>query len=160
MIDYVKGNAALPTAFDNEQVIIAHGCNDAGLWGAGFTASLDGVSAAPRRDYILWHESHCSNIEFKGGNLTIASYKDGIFVANMITQRGVRTSEYLKPVRYLWIASCLNKLRGIATSFDPHASVHMPRIGCGLAGGEWKDVEPLVEQFLTRYNVRVRVYDL
>jgi hypothetical protein len=36
----------------------------------------------------------------------------------------------------------------------------MPRIGCGLAGGRWEEVEPLVIAQLTDYGVPVRVYDL
>ncbi|MEU8679992.1 hypothetical protein [Streptomyces sp. NPDC048611] len=39
------------------------------------------------------------------------------------------------------------------------ASVHMPRIGCGLAGGTWSRVEPLVAARLTRCGIPVTVYD-
>ena len=37
--------------------------------------------------------------------------------------------------------------------------VHLPRIGCGLAGGKWEQVEPLVQQFLSARGVAVTVYD-
>ncbi|RAJ47078.1 hypothetical protein K353_00279 [Kitasatospora sp. SolWspMP-SS2h] len=40
------------------------------------------------------------------------------------------------------------------------ASVHMPRIGCGLAGGRWERIEPLVTDRLTARGVPVTVYDL
>jgi hypothetical protein len=36
----------------------------------------------------------------------------------------------------------------------------MPRIGCGLAGGTWERVGPLVEETLGRAGVAVTVYDL
>ena len=39
------------------------------------------------------------------------------------------------------------------------ASVHMPRIGCGLAGGHWSRVEPLVMRRLVERGVAVTVYD-
>lgn len=39
------------------------------------------------------------------------------------------------------------------------ASVHMPRIGCGLAGGKWSRIEPLIEQRLRRRGIPVTVYD-
>ncbi len=39
------------------------------------------------------------------------------------------------------------------------ATVHMPRIGCGLAGGKWEEVEPIVEQQLISHGVNVTVYD-
>ena len=35
----------------------------------------------------------------------------------------------------------------------------MPRIGCGLAGGKWSVVEPLIEQQLVAAGVAVTVYD-
>jgi hypothetical protein len=39
------------------------------------------------------------------------------------------------------------------------ASVHMPRIGCGPAGGEWPLVEPLVAGRLAGRGIPVTVYD-
>ncbi|GHA76937.1 Appr-1-p processing protein [Streptomyces termitum] len=39
------------------------------------------------------------------------------------------------------------------------ASVHMPRIGCGLAGGSWGRVEPLVRKRLVERGTEVTVYD-
>ena len=39
------------------------------------------------------------------------------------------------------------------------ASVHMPRIGCGLAGGQWEEVAKIVEELVNR-GVPVTVYDL
>ncbi|SEQ20797.1 hypothetical protein SAMN04487983_1003320 [Streptomyces sp. yr375] len=35
----------------------------------------------------------------------------------------------------------------------------MPRIGCGLAGGTWSRVEPLVAERLVERGVAVTVYD-
>jgi hypothetical protein len=35
----------------------------------------------------------------------------------------------------------------------------MPRIGCGLAGGRWERVEPLVRRALVAQGVHVTVYD-
>ena len=39
------------------------------------------------------------------------------------------------------------------------ASVHMPRIGCGLAGGKWENIEPLILVQLSERDVEVWVYD-
>jgi hypothetical protein len=35
----------------------------------------------------------------------------------------------------------------------------MPRTGCGLAGGKWSRVEPLVSDRLARRGIPVTVYD-
>ena len=39
-------------------------------------------------------------------------------------------------------------------------TVHMPRIGCGLAGGKWEEVGQVVEQELVDRGVATTVYDL
>jgi len=35
----------------------------------------------------------------------------------------------------------------------------MPRIGCGLAGGTWNKIEPLINQTLIKNEVETYVYD-
>lgn len=35
----------------------------------------------------------------------------------------------------------------------------MPRIGCGLAGGQWEEIEPLIVSQLIEKGVAVTVYD-
>jgi len=35
----------------------------------------------------------------------------------------------------------------------------MPRIGCGLAGGKWSEVEPLIESAIVDAGVAAYVYD-
>jgi len=61
-------------------------------------------------------------------------------------------------VRYPAIEACLEKLAVEALRLE--ASVHMPRIGCGLAGGTWDRIEPIIERTLTKQDVDVYVYDL
>ena len=52
--------------------------------------------------------------------------------------------------------SCLEKVTEYAK--DKKATVHMPRIGCGLAGGKWEKVEKIIEDTLK--GLDVYVYDL
>ncbi|NDV93911.1 hypothetical protein D0T84_03125 [Dysgonomonas sp. 521] len=81
-----------------------------------------------------------------------------IYVANMIGQRGTKTGRSTgAPVRYEAIEACLEKLAVDAKQLG--ASVHMPRIGCGLAGGKWNRVEPLIEQTLIKNDIDVYIYD-
>lgn len=39
------------------------------------------------------------------------------------------------------------------------ASVHLPRIGCGLSCGRWDRVEPLIVAALCDRDIPVTVYD-
>ena len=79
-------------------------------------------------------------------------------VANLIGQHGVgtRTSKS-PPVRYEAIREGLVKIAAYALAQG--ASVHMPRIGCGLAGGAWTRVEPLIAETLLAADLDVTVYD-
>ena len=83
--------------------------------------------------------------------------RQGLWVANMVGQRGTRHGSNGPPVRYDALARCLDRLAGHAAGNG--ASVHMPRIGCGLAGGRWDRVEPLVVAALCARDVPVTVYD-
>jgi hypothetical protein len=60
-------------------------------------------------------------------------------------------------VRYEAIDAGLALLADKALELE--ASVHMPRIGCGLAGGKWSRVEPLISERLVARGVPVTVYD-
>ncbi|MFL1376310.1 macro domain-containing protein [Nocardiopsis protaetiae] len=62
------------------------------------------------------------------------------------------------PVRYEAIAAGLRTVADHA--LEPGATVHMPRVGCGLAGGRWERVEPLVRGALCARGVAVTVYDV
>jgi hypothetical protein len=35
----------------------------------------------------------------------------------------------------------------------------MPRIGCGLAGGDWPEIEKIITAELLSKNISVNVYD-
>jgi hypothetical protein len=60
-------------------------------------------------------------------------------------------------VRYESIDTALSLVAARAAELK--ASVHMPRIGCGLAGGRWERVEPLIEARLVHSGIPVTVYD-
>jgi hypothetical protein len=58
-------------------------------------------------------------------------------------------------------AACSEGLQKVATFAREHeASVAMPRIGTGLAGGDWKEIEPVIEETLGEQAIPVRVYHL
>jgi len=76
----------------------------------------------------------------------------------MIGQRGIRSGSDGPPIRYPAVEQCLRTLGDRAIELQ--ASVHMPRIGCGLAGGHWDRIEPLIDAALGQRGVPVTVYDL
>lgn len=153
-ISVVSGDATCPQARGPK--IIAHVCNDLGGWGKGFVLAISKRWPEPERDYRSWHRGRAGN-DFGLGAVRLVRVREDTWVANMIGQRGIRTGSAGVPIRYDALERCLTALADHA--LERGASVHMPRIGCGLAGGKWSRVEPLVERALTAKGVAVTVYD-
>ncbi len=143
MITYVVGDATRPQG--DGPKIIAHVCNDVGAWGAGFVMALSDRWTAPELAYRAMSQRALGEVQFVG-------VERDLFVANMIAQ----TLGGKVPLRYEALRKCLHT---VASAFRG-ASVHMPRIGCGLAGGTWAEVEPIIQETLCAAGVPVTVYDL
>ena len=150
-ITYLKGDATCPQARGAK--IICHVCNDAGGWGKGFVLALSARWAEPEAAYRAWY---ATGTGFALGAVQFVQVERYIWVANLIGQRGTKTGSSGPPVRYDAIATGLQQVGLKALEFG--ASVHMPRIGCGLAGGQWAKVEPLIQQHLCEAGVAVTVY--
>src|SRR5947209_4653384 len=138
-IKYVKGDATQPQARGNR--IIAHVCNDLGGWGKGFVLAVSKRWPGPEAAYRAWHRGRSKN-DFGLGAVQLVQVEPYIRVANMVAQRGMKTGSNGPPIRYDALRACLEKLAFEAKGLG--ASVHMPRIGCGLAGGRWEQVEPII----------------
>jgi len=151
-ITYLKGDATSPQA--PGQRIIAHICNDLGGWGKGFVLAISKRWPEPEKQYRAWHRSKEG---FGLGEVRFVRVSEFIQVANMIGQHGMKTGSAGPPIRYDAVERCLEKLA--AHALASQASVHMPRIGCGLAGGKWSRIEPLIEKTLVRSGIAVYVYD-
>jgi len=153
-INYVRGDATVPSVKGVK--VIAHVCNDIGGWGKGFVLAVSRRWPEPEKEYRAWHRARAAN-DFGLGAVQFVRVERYVWVANMIGQRGTRTGSKGVPVRYEAIDTALGLLADRAAELA--ASVHMPRIGCGLAGGKWSRVEPLVTERLVRRGIAVTVYD-
>lgn len=154
IINYIKGDATSPQGDGNK--IIAHICNDMGGWGRGFVLAISAKWSLPESSYRAWSGS---GSDFVLGNMQLVQVERDTWVANIIGQKGIKKDqEGLPPVRYEAIRSGLTKLCLKADRLS--ASVHMPRIGCGLAGGSWEMMEPIIAAELVNKGIAVTVYDL
>ena len=154
-INYVIGDATQPIGEGPK--IIVHVCNDIGGWGRGFVVALSKRWPEPEQNYRAWHRGD-EKMPFALGEVQFVQVGEAIWVANMIGQRDVRTVGGVPPVRYEAIQKGLRRVAEAARRLG--ASVHMPRIGCGLAGGKWAEVGKIVEDELAKIGVSVTVYDL
>ncbi|WP_280454179.1 macro domain-containing protein [Nocardia brasiliensis] len=155
-IRYRPGDATRPDA--SGTAILAHICNNIGAWGAGFVLAVSSRWPEPEQEYRRWHRTRAANDnDFSLGAVQLVKVGEGLYVANMVAQNGIRTSPGDTPIRYDALDRCLSTLAGHA--LDLHASVHMPRIGTGLAGGDWLKIEPLILQRLCGNGIQVTVYE-
>ncbi|RYX83519.1 Appr-1-p processing protein [bacterium] len=155
-ITYLKGDATAPSVKGPQ--IIAHVSNDLGGWGKGFVLALSKRFPEPERAYRAWHRDRANN-DFGLGAAQLVNVGRDLWVANMIGQHGKTYKSYTgpPPVRYEASESALGKVGDWALEYS--ASVHMPLIGAGLAGGKWEKIEPLIMATLSERDVAVWVYD-
>ena len=150
----IKGDATSPQAKGPK--IIAHVCNDLGGWGKGFVVAVSRRWPEPERQYRQWHRERASN-DFGLGAIQVVQVAPDLWVANMIAQHGMKTGSHGPPIRYDAVRQCLDSVAEQAA--DLAASVHMPRIGCGLAGGRWERIERIVVETLVANDIATTVYD-
>jgi O-acetyl-ADP-ribose deacetylase (regulator of RNase III) len=152
-IEYKKGDATNPTGDGNK--IIVHICNDIGGWGKGFVMALSKKWKEPENQYREWHKS---KQYFALGEVQFVKVTENTWVANIIGQRDIKKDQHGNPpIRYEAVDSGLRKVSEFAKEIN--ASVHMPRIGCGLAGATWDKIEPLIKSNLIDKAASVTVYD-
>lgn len=172
-IKYFVGDATQPIGDGTK--IIAHVCNDKGGWGRGFVLALsarwpiDAKVSSPEYMYREWSKRKWKGRDFVLGEIQTIWVQDTTFVCNMIAQRDFRELEEdgislkLPNVKYSSLMECLCRLRIQCINSQnsgKYISIHMPRIGAGLGGGDWDKIEKVIESQLSYTPFPVYVYDL
>lgn len=148
-IKYLTGDATKPV---QTPAYIVHVCNDAGGWGAGFVVSVTkAFGRGPEASYRCWSRETES---FRLGKIQIVTVDSKISVVNMIAQTGYMSQQNKHPLHLKALRQCLKQVYMVVDKTN--ITVHMPRIGCGLAGGTWEEVEPVIQKTMT---VDTYVYD-
>jgi O-acetyl-ADP-ribose deacetylase (regulator of RNase III) len=110
----------------------------------------------PERAYRQWHRERSGN-DFGLGATQLIQARHDTWVANMVAQRGIRTGSNGPPIRYEAVECRLTTVADHAVRLA--ATVHMPRIDCGLAGGRWDRIEPIILATLCARDIATTVYD-
>ncbi len=156
-IKYTTGDATLPEIPTGEKAIIVHLVNDIGKWGKGFVLALSGRYPQAEAAYRKWHQGEVE-LPFELGQVQFVLITPDLWVANLIGQHGIARSATPPPIRYPAVQRGLSLVADFALNHTAH--IHMPRIGSGLAGGNWEQIEPLIITELCQRNINVTVYDL
>lgn len=152
-VNYIIGDATNPQTKGNK--IIVHVCNDIGGWGKGFVMAISKRWKQPEQQYRRWFKS---NENFSLGQVQFVQVEEELWVANLLGQHKINRDENGNaPIRYEAILLGLEKV--VQFAIDKHATVHMPRIGCGLAGGTWDKIEPLINKSMVESEIETFVYD-
>lgn len=153
-IQYVIGDATHPIGSGNR--LIMHICNDVGGWGAGFVLAVSKRWKKPEAMYRKWASENNKLLPL--GEVQFVEAAMGITIANMVAQTGMQWRSGAPPIRYEALRSALIQVRDYAQHHD--CSIHAPRIGAGLAGGDWEKIESIIVDELCNYGISVTVYDL
>jgi O-acetyl-ADP-ribose deacetylase (regulator of RNase III) len=164
IINYLQGDTTRPI---RPNALIVHVCNNNGGWGKGFVLALSARWRAPERAYRNWFDNKFNapqvieDKRFVLGNVQFVPItSEDFWVANMIAQNSVRKK--YDPIDKVFLDYDALKLtldKSFKFAKEKKLSVHMPRIGCGLAGGKWHLIEPIINEIINMYSVDTYVYD-
>jgi len=148
MITYLIGDATNPKTLGMK--LLPHISNDVFAWGAGYVLALSKKWKMPEFVFL-------SSEELVLGEVQFVYVERDITVCNMIAQEGVGINKITKlpPIRYEALRECLKKVNEVALKID--ATIHAPRFGAGLSGGDWQVIEQIIKDEIT---VDVYIYDL
>lgn len=148
-ITYLVGNATCPTG-DGHKVIM-HICNNIGAWGKGFVVPLGNKYPLARKMYLSCEEYGLGTVQF-------VLAPDDVLIANMVAQNGVKSFVNPTPIDYDALRECLDIVFKTAKAED--RSVHAPKIGSSLAGGDWDIISKIIEDVSDKHDVPCFIYTL
>lgn len=170
IIEYLTGDAAEPKTISERRDVIVHGCNNKGGWGKGFALHLGNVYPITKEEYKLWFNNMAGTYPFDLGEIQMVPINSNLVVINMITQDGYRgdgTVKWSDSPAKLW---AINKGFTLLREYilrkylnGRKYTIHMPKIGCGLGGLNWKDVLNQIERVFKDYDTDIfyiKVYSL
>lgn len=165
MINIKKGNL-----LENvEQGIIVHGANAQGVMGAGFAKQFKTKFPFAFYEYQQFcqtKELGYQTVNDVLGHCVFTQINDQLTVVSAIIQRFYGFDKKLY-VDYKAVKSCFENINryvitetelrmnnpsikrmshGIITVYDCKPEIHFPMIGAGLAGGDWKIIEEIIEE--------------
>ena len=130
--------------------VIAHGCNCKKSMTGGIALQI--ARKYPKAEKAD-NYSTMSDIK-RYGDVTCAPIGMGQKIYNLYSQ-------FLpgKDLSYPALELSLTKLALILKANDPNASIGLPQIGCGIAGGDWKKIRPIIKRALKGLNVTIVIYN-
>lgn len=145
--------------------IIAHGVNCQGVMGSGVALALMTKWPIIKASYLDYFDEFDHGIDgekFLGKIddcwIDRPNRKNARFVINCFTQQYYGATSGVQYLSYDALLSCLKSVRSICEYYNVK-ELAIPKIGCGLAGGNWNIVKSIIE-FVFPEDFKVKVYSL
>jgi len=157
----IKGDVTTPQfSSENEIAIIPHVCNDCGIMGAGVAFALSrkwpkilptykAITTAPSNKVL--------------GLVDYVKVEDNIYVFNMIAQKGFRSKNNSRPLRYVALIEAMKYVVGqlnfLKMQDDRKIVIHTPKFGSDLSGGNFSFILDLIDEIWLDAGYDVVVYE-
>lgn len=135
-IEYIEGDL-----LNTEIRHIIHGCNSHGVMGSGVAKAIRDKYPQAYRDYNDVYNNRGLDL----GDIIASVQDDGKIILNAITQKDFGRVVGNVYVSYWAIAEVFRKIE----QWDV-GTVAMPKIGAGLANGDWNVIEAIIENTLVK----------
>jgi O-acetyl-ADP-ribose deacetylase (regulator of RNase III) len=146
-------------------IVIPHVCNNINVFGAGFAEAIASKYPEVKANYHLLGNSFLRNnlgyvqfIEVYNNQ----KYGHKLIVANMIAQNGIKRNNNPRPLNYIALAKAMLGvslyIKGMQAKNRDYASkwtIHCPKFGSGLAGGNWNFISEMITDAWKDYSVFV-----
>ena len=152
-IRYVHGTIYAPRGGGLK--ILCQLVNDrAARWGGG--VARQSASRFPRAEEEFAQSFRNTAKDHRLGQAIFVSGSDDVVIASLVAQEGYGPSS--KPrIRYGALEKCFRAVAARAIADD--ASIHMPRVGMGAAGGDWNVISEMLKDAMVRVGLSVTIYD-
>lgn len=157
MLKFIKGDATSPQA--KGMKILPHIVNTENKWGRGYVLAISKRWKQPEIEYHKWASGNgLQGVPFALGSVQFIKVEPYVIVANMIAQKGIKTGSSGPPIRYDALITCLKKV--LAEAVKLGASIHMPWVGCGLAGGSKNKIQSILQDIFGDSKILAIVYSI
>jgi O-acetyl-ADP-ribose deacetylase (regulator of RNase III) len=119
-----------------KKTVILHGCNCKHIMGGGIALYL-------RRLFpIIYTVDKATKMDdiTKLGTFSVANINNNLTILNCYTQFGIGIVDGIIPVDYIAIDKCMETISEMYKDYE----IRIPKIGCGLAGGDWNIVKEII----------------
>ena len=140
MMREIKGDL-----FKAKENVIAHGCNCLGVMGAGVAYGIRELWPKAYKAYVKKHETE----GLKLGEVQLVAIGKEKYIANLMTQQNTGGG---RQVDYEAVAK---SFRDLHATLPAHYTIAIPRIGAGLAGGNWEVIWRIIEDETNGRDVTV-----